>query len=145
MYTPFIYTTVVWVCANFAHPKSMKIGSYIKKIVGINILQANIITSTNSLHNKTIIFINGNETKFTQPQPSHSTHKCLPCDILNGTGQSQSTTAESQHTQVLAMWHSEWHWPNHSQPQPSHSTHKCLPCDILNGTGHSQSSLRVWL
>ena len=47
---------------------------------------------TNSLCNKTIIFINGNDTTGKLRQ-SHITHTCYPYDVLNDTGPSQSSAA----------------------------------------------------
>ena len=71
---------------------SKKIKSFIKNYVELNILQIIVITYTNSLCKKIIIFINENES-MEQPRQSHSTHTCYQCDILNHAGDSQVNAA----------------------------------------------------
>ena len=74
-------------CTNFSPTTSKKSKCFIKNSIEINMLHDIVITYTNSLCNKTIILIKGNESR-EQPRQSHSTHTCDSCDILNGTGHS---------------------------------------------------------
>ena len=88
--TGHAFTLELHASANFSPITWKKINCFIKKYVEINILQAIIITYTNTLWNKTIIFINGNDLK-EHPWQSHSKHTRNTRDILNGTDQSQAS------------------------------------------------------